>query len=404
MHLLGRILLRAVGSVGFTLTVFSVSNAAVQAVTIGSFDAQMLPTRLRIAASRPAHIPTIGLRAGRTGDTAPSSKYYKLTNISAEVGSATGYTVALNNDGRILYVDESLSNPFQFQSYLVNNGGTFASLPFPFTNGAQLYVQASAINENGEAVGNYAYEGSYREFNANVAWSLSGGTGVRVAYFGGYRNNSAVFGLNDEDIAVGYDGLNSVAAMFIGASQPAGRVIDLKRLPESCASSAVAQAINDAGEIVGGDCNIAVIFSPTAYARAFLPAGPKGTGSYASAINEAGDIVGGYGASTVSNRAFLYHLGKMTLLPMPADCDGGAGALAVNATDEVVGDCGTTTQRPFVYISGRSFDLNTLIAPDSGWQLVDALGINDHGEIIGTGYYNGTYYGISLKPPSHTGV
>ena len=403
MNAIARTLLRAVGSAILAITVLSAADASVRAVTTGAFDARMLPTRLRIAASRPAHIPTIGLRAGATGDTASSSKYYKLTNISAEVGSATGYTVALNNDGRILYVDESLSDPFQFQSYLVNNGGTFASLPFPFSNGAQLYVQASAINENGEAVGNYAYEGSYQEFNANVAWSFYGGTGVRVAYFGGYRNNSAVFGLNDEDVAVGYDGLNSVAAMFIGASQPAGRVIDLKRLPESCASSAVAQAINDAGEIVGDDCNQAVSFSPTAYARALLPVGPKGTTSDATAINEAGDIVGNDGIG-VGTRAFLYHLGKAIFLPMPANCDGLAQAFAVNATDEVVGNCGTTTQRPFLYISGRSYDLNTLIAPDSGWRLVDALGINDRGEIIGTGYYNGTYYGISLKPPSHAGV
>ena len=53
----------------------------------------------------------------------------------------------------------------------------------------------------------------------------------------------------------------------------------------------------------------------------------------------------------------------------------------------------------FLYANGHTYDLSTLIAPNSGWQIDEALGINDHGEIVGDAYYNGTLYGISLTPP-----
>ncbi len=53
----------------------------------------------------------------------------------------------------------------------------------------------------------------------------------------------------------------------------------------------------------------------------------------------------------------------------------------------------------FLYKNGRSYDSNSLLPPHSGWFISDALGIDDDGEIVGDGYYNGTLYGISLKPP-----
>jgi hypothetical protein len=53
----------------------------------------------------------------------------------------------------------------------------------------------------------------------------------------------------------------------------------------------------------------------------------------------------------------------------------------------------------FLYRNGTSYDLNTLIAPNSGWQILDAYGINDRGEIVGDASYKDNLYGISLKPP-----
>jgi hypothetical protein len=40
-----------------------------------------------------------------------------------------------------------------------------------------------------------------------------------------------------------------------------------------------------------------------------------------------------------------------------------------------------------------------LIPNDSGWLLLASHGINDRGEIVGTGVNNGMEYGVSLEPP-----
>jgi hypothetical protein len=375
-------------------------------VNVSLADARVLPSRAvftyrgaiydRIAgpASRPAHIPVSTLRTDRAGDTPQSSKYYKLTNISAEVGSATGYVTALNNDGRILYIDDDQTQPDQW-SYIVDNGGLSGVLTYPVGTSPYEFTSetAYALNENGEAVGQWGYEAD-DTFTCNLAWSLYGSTYSGIVYFGGYRAGSYADAVNNEEVAVGYDGLHGTAVAYEGSSNPPGHTIDLKGLKgETCGS--VAAAINDGGEIVGSACNEAVRFSLTGYAQA-LSVAPKGTMSSAEAINKQGDVVGFAG-----NYAFLERRGKTIDLPLPKGDVGPAVAYSVNASDEVVGSLYTkVTGSAFLYSGGRAYDLNSLIAPDSGWQIVDAVGINDHGEIVGDGYYNGTLYGISLKPPT----
>ena len=43
-------------------------------------------------------------------------------------------------------------------------------------------------------------------------------------------------------------------------------------------------------------------------------------------------------------------------------------------------------------------DLNAYVAPDSGWVLQKATGINDDGQIVGTGSHNGNTRGFLLAP------
>jgi probable HAF family extracellular repeat protein len=59
----------------------------------------------------------------------------------------------------------------------------------------------------------------------------------------------------------------------------------------------------------------------------------------------------------------------------------------------------------FVWPSSASqgIDLNTVIPSDSGWELMVARGINNRGEIAGTGFLNGEKHGYVLIPmaPRH---
>jgi hypothetical protein len=54
---------------------------------------------------------------------------------------------------------------------------------------------------------------------------------------------------------------------------------------------------------------------------------------------------------------------------------------------------------PYVWSATTGMeDLNTLISPDSGWQLATASGVDAIGEIVGAGGINGAIHGFMLVP------
>lgn len=130
-----------------------------------------------------------------------------------------------------------------------------------------------------------------------------------------------------------------------------------------------------------------------------------GLSSRANAINDAGVVVGasnipdaqvvlptlpdGYPSLTpdVIFHAFVAKDGKMVDLgTLPGDPIGYSEATGINAAGLIVGN---TVWHPFLYRDGVMTDLNSLLPADSGWELTQALGINDAGQIIGLGYFNG---------------
>jgi probable HAF family extracellular repeat protein len=86
--------------------------------------------------------------------------------------------------------------------------------------------------------------------------------------------------------------------------------------------------------------------------------------------------------------AVLWLDGKINDLgTLPSDACSFAWGL--NSKDQVVGislpDCDFSIARAFLWEKGSMVDLNTLIPPNSGLQLVYAEAINDSGEIVGIG-------------------
>lgn len=57
----------------------------------------------------------------------------------------------------------------------------------------------------------------------------------------------------------------------------------------------------------------------------------------------------------------------------------------------------------FIFQNGTATDLNTLIPADSGWILHTARGINNLGQIVGDGEFNGIVRGFVLTPPKSVG-
>ena len=58
----------------------------------------------------------------------------------------------------------------------------------------------------------------------------------------------------------------------------------------------------------------------------------------------------------------------------------------------------TYDPRAVIYIKGKIQNLNELIPADSGWVLLEANGINDFGQIVGSGRIGGKKRGFVLTP------
>jgi probable HAF family extracellular repeat protein len=170
-------------------------------------------------------------------------------------------------------------------------------------------------------------------------------------------------------------------------------MIDLGTLGGTCGIPA---ALNSLGQVVGlsdlaGDS--------TVHPFLWTEPGPihdLGTlgrnNGRANWISDAGEVVGEADLpGSQTHDAFLWKNSRLTDLgTLPGDSC--SNAFGVNSRGQVVGTseslqfCGVVGEHAFLWEhGGPMMDLNTLIPPGSSLQLTFAFGINDRGEIAGTG-------------------
>ena len=103
----------------------------------------------------------------------------------------------------------------------------------------------------------------------------------------------------------------------------------------------------------------------------------------------------------MSAHAFLYSGGTMQDLGLLANANQSV-ALGINNRGQVVGWAGFLGEGmgAFLYSDGAMVDLNALVGPSSGWTLQEATGINDSGQIVGTGTNPSGQYDAFLLTPS----
>lgn len=125
--------------------------------------------------------------------------------------------------------------------------------------------------------------------------------------------------------------------------------------------------------------------------------------SDAYGINAAGVVVGAMRATTAGPRTAFRHAGAGM---EPLGTLGGARSVAfdINTAGVVVGESETApgVVHAFRYANGTMVDLNTLLPQGSGWELLTARAINDRGEVVGQGRYQGALHAYVLSPSDLT--
>jgi probable HAF family extracellular repeat protein len=166
--------------------------------------------------------------------------------------------------------------------------------------------------------------------------------------------------------------------------------------------------VNDSGQVTGtssttgGDYHA---FLSGANGGALKDLGTLGGhNSEGKAVNVSGQVAG---YSDIAGTAGYYHAFLSGANGGPLVDLGTLGrysrAYGVNASGQVIGDYssiyGTGDIHPFLYSGGTMYDLNSLVAPGSGFRIRFVFDISDNGYITGEGYAaDGSYHAFLLTP------
>lgn len=301
----------------------------------------------------------------------PASALGKYSIIDLGGSGTTAY--GINNAGQV--VGSFTPTPGGSDNAFLYSGGVRPNLGLLGGSSAA----ATAINASGQIAGGYRTSGAgvtpYRAFE------LTGGVKTNLETTG----NSYAWGINDSGAAAGV--FNGTATLWSGGSRV------------STGISGTAYDINNSGQaVITSTSNQAYLYS----GGVATPLGALGGSvAFGFALNNAGTVVGSaYLAGNTITHAYKYSGGTMTDIGVlnPGDI---SEAHAINSSGMIVGLSGQFGTNAFVYDGTTMFNLNGLLDPAAvlaGWNLQNAVGINDSGQIIGQGSLNGISHSFLLTP------
>ena len=308
-----------------------------------------------------------------------------------DFGSAAGYPsantpFAINDNGQVVGVASTSSStrgaPYIYQ------GGTLRNL-----SSSLGQAVPTGISSTGTIVGGRTQSpggpGLFEAFSYDTSLHLLG--------FPTGTSDSYAFAVNKNGTAVGLAGtvgttISSVALDYDGSFQSLGTV------PGT--SDAIATSVNTAGNVAGWSGNISSSSAKPTSAQQLAFMGDGAAGLILQ-------MVTGLAGQQLTGDAYMFNAstGKMIDLGTLGGTFGAASS--INDSNQIVGMSTTASgaYHAFLYDGTSMIDLNSLLPAGSGWTLVNATGINNNGDIVGLGLYNGTYEGFVLTPaPEPTGL
>ncbi len=155
-------------------------------------------------------------------------------------------------------------------------------------------------------------------------------------------------------------------------------------------------AINDASQVTGWYGNTAFLWDGQMHSLGTVTGGTYSSGR---AINALGQVAGFAGLGNTSHAFFwdgvtMHDLGAL-------GAGGSSDAIGINDLGQVVGSSSSSSggsPAAFIWDGASMIDLNSVVTNASGWTLISAVDINNLGQIVGTGLYQGQYRSFLLTP------
>jgi len=292
------------------------------------------------------------------------------------------------------------------EQYLWQGGKVTDLTTLPGVNGSP--ISATAINNNSKIVG-----GGLNTNNFNDQAFISDGT--KITDLG--RPGDFCSDFCPPTTAVDINDANIVALQYVfegGGVRPITYIQDENGNQTEVLPDNFAVGINNNNQVVG--------FSPARARGAgvgglwtdgnettLIPANAPDFGIFATFttdINNLGQVVG-YGnlGFPQGDQAQIWSAPLNDAIGTLLGTLGGdtSRATGINDLTQVVGASSLadgSTEHAFLWEDGTLTDLNSLIDAESGWELTSALEINNNGDIIGIGNFNGEQRGFiaSTKP------
>jgi len=250
------------------------------------------------------------------------------------------------------------------------------------------------INASGQVVGYLMMNGIRHAFITN-----SNGQIIDLGGLG--REKSVAAAINDGGQVTGTYSTNYGGFGYVDVNafvyNPNGQVVNLG------GSFSEGRGINVSGQVTGNNAGTAFVTDSSGQLVDLGSLDPNNANSIGYGINASGQVTG-WSSIPGSAHAFVTNSSGQMIDLHSFGSNYSSEGLGINSTGQVVGSFRENgyplnPTRAFVTNNGIMEDLNTLLAPSaSGWVIEEARGINDIGQITGTGKLNGQTRAFLLTP------